>query len=62
LPDILAELYDAEKNGSLDEWEKKYGRDSWTLKPLPREKDYKEWLAREGVGEVEFDRKHGVMR
>jgi hypothetical protein len=38
------ELYDAEKYGRLDEWEKKYGRGSWTLKSLPKKEPYQAYL------------------
>ncbi len=41
------ELFDTEKYGPLADWEAKYGRGAWTLKTLPREKEYKEWLAKE---------------
>lgn len=40
-------LFDEERYGPLPEWEKKFGRGAWTLKTVPREKDYKEWLAAE---------------
>ena len=38
------ELYDEEKYGPLAEWEKKFGRGGWTLKTLPKEKEYREYL------------------
>ena len=39
------ELFDTERYGSLQDWEKKFGRGSWTLKSVPKEKEYREWLA-----------------
>ncbi|NLB68904.1 MAG: hypothetical protein GX804_04360, partial [Lentisphaerae bacterium] len=41
------ELFDTERYGPISEWEKKFGRGAWTLKTVPREKEYKEWLAKE---------------
>ena len=38
------ELYDEAKYGPLDEWEKKFGRGGWSLKTLPKEKEYRVWL------------------
>ena len=38
------ELYNEAKYGPLDEWEKKFGRGGWTLKTLPKEKEYRAWL------------------
>ena len=41
------ELFDTEKYGSLEEWEKKFGRGAWTLKTLPRKEPYQKWLSEE---------------
>lgn len=41
------ELYDADRYGPLAEWEVKFGKGSWTLKSLPKEGPYKEWLRSE---------------
>lgn len=38
------ELYDEERNGPIEEWEKKYGRGSWTIKSLPKKEPYQKWL------------------
>lgn len=48
------ELYDAQKYGPLEEWEKKYGRGSWTLKSLPQKEPYQKWL-REQLAAVPAD-------
>ena len=39
------ELFDEERYGTLADWEKQFGRGAWTLKTLPREAEYKLWLA-----------------
>ena len=39
------ELFDEERYGPLAEYEAKFGRGGWTLKTLPREAEYKAWLA-----------------
>lgn len=39
------ELFDEKRYGTLEEWEKKFGRGAWTLKTLPREAEYRAWLA-----------------
>lgn len=39
------ELFDEDRYGPLAEYEAKFGRGSWTLKSLPREAEYKAWLA-----------------
>ena len=41
------ELFDEARYGTLAEYEAKFGRGSWTLKTLPREAEYKQWLAEE---------------
>ena len=41
------ELFDEARYGTLAEYESKFGRGSWTLKSLPREAEYKAWLAEE---------------
>lgn len=38
------ELYDEARYGPIKEFERKYGRGSWTLKTLPRKKPYQAWL------------------
>ena len=38
-------LFDTERYGSLQDWEKKFGRGSWSLKSVPKEKEYRAWLA-----------------
>jgi hypothetical protein len=38
------EMYDADRYGSMEEWEAKYGRGSWALKSLPRKEPYQKWL------------------
>ncbi|MGI5868904.1 MAG: sugar-binding protein [Kiritimatiellia bacterium] len=42
-----AALFDEARYGALADYEKKFGRGSWTLKTLPREAEYKAWLAEE---------------
>ena len=39
------ELFDEARYGTLSEYESKFGRGSWALKTLPRQTDYKAWLA-----------------
>ncbi len=39
------ELYDVEKYGPVEEWEKKFGKGTWTLKTLPRKAEYQKFLA-----------------
>lgn len=41
------ELYDEARYGPLAEYEAKYGRGVWTLKTLPKEAEYKQWLRAE---------------
>lgn len=38
------ELFDDVKYGPLEDWVKKYGRGSWTLKSLPKKEPYQKWL------------------
>ncbi len=44
------ELYDEAKYGPLADWEKKFGRGGWSLKTIPKEAEYRQylrdWLAR----------------
>ena len=44
-------LYDAEKYGPMDEWERKFGRGGWTLKTLPKEAEYRAYL-REQIASI----------
>ncbi len=39
------ELYDEQKYGPMEEWEKKYGKGAWTLKTLPKKEEYQKMLA-----------------
>jgi len=39
------ELYDEAKYGPMAEWEAKFGRGAWTLKTIPKEAEYKAYLA-----------------
>lgn len=41
------ELYDAERYGPIEEWQKKYGKGQWKLKTLPRKGPYQEWLRKD---------------
>lgn len=50
------ELYDEARYGPLAEWEAKFGRGAWTLKTLPKEAEYKQWLAAE-VAKIPADQK-----
>ncbi len=50
------ELYDEQKYGPMDEWEKKYGRGAWTLKTLPKKEAYQKWLS-EGIAQIPKDQK-----
>tara|TARA_Y100001933_G_scaffold265286_1_gene340202 strand:- start:78815 stop:81694 length:2880 start_codon:yes stop_codon:yes gene_type:complete len=38
------ELYDAQRYGPIEEYERKYGRGAWTLKTLPQKEPYQAWL------------------
>ena len=38
------ELFDDQRYGSIEEWEKKFGRGSWVIKSLPKKEEYKKWL------------------
>lgn len=50
-----AELYDVQRYGPLEEWEKKYGRGAWTLKTLPKKEPYQEWLRKDLAENVPAD-------
>jgi len=50
------ELYDEQKYGPMEEWEKKYGKGAWTLKTLPKKEAYQKWLA-EGIAQIPKDQK-----
>ncbi len=39
-----SELYDEQRYGPMAEYERKYGRGSWTLKTLPKKEPYQAWL------------------
>jgi hypothetical protein len=38
------EIYDAERYGPLEEYEKKFGKGHWVVKTVPKREPYKKWL------------------
>lgn len=48
------ELYDVQRYGPLEEWEKKFGRGAWTLKTLPQKEPYQQYL-RQQLADIPAD-------
>lgn len=51
------ELYDDVRYGPMEEWEKKYGRGSWTIKSLPKKEPYQLWLKEQLSSVIPADQK-----